>query len=188
MSFQIHALPRDQFESLFAMSESELVNVLATRIVVKAHPGYPCRVSLEDAEIGETVILVNYVHQNAESPFRASHAIYVRENAKQSFPEVGTIPAMLDTRLISARAFDDRHYIVNADVVDGAWATATFAAPIPVTANTTYEIQLTAPREGRGIAIRWSASDSDVDTGISGYSSIFLPLGRDFTFKVWLDK
>ena len=59
MSFQIHALPAEHFQPLFRMSEQELASVRATRMVVDTKPGYPCRVSLADAEVGETVILVN---------------------------------------------------------------------------------------------------------------------------------
>lgn len=120
MSFQIHALAPDQFESLFSLSDEELAKARATRVLVEAKPGFPCRISLADAEIGETVILVNYKHQPADSPFHATHAIYVRENVQQVFPDVGTVPKVLETRLISIRAFNDRHYIVDADVVEGA--------------------------------------------------------------------
>jgi len=120
MSFQIHALSPVQFEPLFAMSQRELAQVRATRMVVDAKPGYPCRVSLADAEIGETVILANFMHQSGESPYQATHAIFVRENAKQAFPEVGAIPESLETRLISIRAFDEKHLMVNADVVEGS--------------------------------------------------------------------
>jgi hypothetical protein len=119
MSFQIHALPAEHFAPLFGMSGQELAKVQATRMVVDAKPGYPCRVSLADAEVGETVILVNYQHQAADSPYRSAHAIFVREHAKRAFPERGEVPEVLTTRLISARAFDDKHYMVNADVVDG---------------------------------------------------------------------
>jgi hypothetical protein len=89
-------------------------------MIVDSKPGYPCRVSLADAEIGETVMLVNFMHQSAESPYQATHAIFVRENAEQAFPGLGTVPEVLETRLISARAFDDKHYMVDADVVDGS--------------------------------------------------------------------
>ena len=119
MSFQIHALPAAQFEPFFAMSNNELEKVRATRMVVDAKPGYPCRVSLADAEIGETVILANFMHQSAESPFQSTHAIFVRENVEQAFPDAGTIPEALERRLISIRAFDDKHHMVDADVVDG---------------------------------------------------------------------
>jgi len=119
MSFQIHALPAEKFQPLFKMSGQELAGVQATRMIVDAKPGYPCRVSLADAEVGETVILVNYEHQPAESPYRSAHAIFVREQASQAIPKRGEVPEALTTRLISVRAFDDRHYMVNADVVDG---------------------------------------------------------------------
>lgn len=120
MSFQIHALPPEQFEPLFALSDKKLANVRASKKIVDTNPGYPCRVSLADAEIGETVVLVNFVHQSAETPYQASHAIFIRENAEQSFPDVGVVPEVLQTRLISARAFDDCHHMVDARVVDGS--------------------------------------------------------------------
>ncbi len=120
MSFQIHALSPAPFAPLFAMSDDELRNLRATRMTVDAKPGYPCRVSLADADIGETVILVNFEHQPADSPYRASHAIFVREHAGQAFPAAGSVPGALASRLISVRAFDDKHFLVNADVVDGS--------------------------------------------------------------------
>ena len=101
------------------MAGQELAEVQATRMVVDAKPGYPCRVSLADAEVGETVILVNYQHQAADSPYRSAHAIFVREHAKRAFPERGEVPEVLTTRLISVRAFDENHFMVDADVVDG---------------------------------------------------------------------
>jgi len=119
MTFQIHALPAAKFRPLFALSERELVKALATRMVVDSNPGYPCRISLVDADIGETVILVNYQHQSGDSPYRASHAIFVRENSEQAFPGVGVVPQVLETRLISIRAFDEKHHMLNADIVDG---------------------------------------------------------------------
>ena len=120
MSFQIHALPADEFRPLFEMSDDELAEHRAKRMVVDTKPGYPCRVSLVDAEIGETVILTNHVHQPSESPFRASHAIFVRQNAEQANPEVGEVPEFLTTRLLSIRAYDFHHDMICADVVEGS--------------------------------------------------------------------
>jgi len=120
MSFQIHALAPSQFEPLFTLSDSELTKARATRMIVEEKPGYPCRVSLADAEIGETVILVNFQHQPAESPYQATHAIFVRQNVEQAFPDIGVVPESIKIRLISVRAFDDEHNMINADVVDGS--------------------------------------------------------------------
>ncbi len=79
--FQIQALPAAPFTPLFELPEDELAARGAVRRVADAKPGFPCRVSLADAEPGETVILAHYEHQPADSPFRASHAVYVRKDA-----------------------------------------------------------------------------------------------------------
>jgi hypothetical protein len=119
MSFRIHALPYAPFAPLFALSDAELAAIGARRTVADEKPGFPCRVSLVDAEPGETLLLLHFEHQSAASPYRASHAIYVREHAEQALPAPGTVPEVLTRRLISVRAFDEAHDMVNADVVDG---------------------------------------------------------------------
>ena len=62
MSFQIHSLDNKQFAHYFTMSETELVNANAILEAVTENPGFPCRVSLADVEVGETILLVNYSH------------------------------------------------------------------------------------------------------------------------------
>lgn len=101
------------------MNDEQLRQHGAVRRTVDASPGYPCRVSLMDAAMGESVILVHFEHQPANTPYRASHAIYVREGAKQAQPKAGEIPEVLRRRLLSVRAFDDAGMMLNADVVDG---------------------------------------------------------------------
>ena len=57
MSFQIHALPAEPFHGLFDLSEAELRARNIRRTVVTDTSGAPCRVSLAEAELGETVLL-----------------------------------------------------------------------------------------------------------------------------------
>jgi hypothetical protein len=83
--FRIRALPIAPFAPLFDLSEDELRRRRAVRVVADRAPGFPCRVSLRDAEPGETVLLLNYEHQSADSPYRAGHAIYVRAGAVVPF-------------------------------------------------------------------------------------------------------
>jgi hypothetical protein len=119
MSFIVRPLPRASFEPLFALSDEELT---ARGIVVRisdGRPGVPCRVSLRDAGPGERVLLLNYEHQSAATPYRASHAIYVRVDAKQAQPAPGEIPPSLIGRLLSLRAFDARGMLVDADIAEG---------------------------------------------------------------------
>ena len=119
MSFQIHALPREQFSELFAMSDEELLARRAVRVRVEQKPGTPCRVSLVDAEVGESVILVNYCHQPSENPYHANHAIFVREGVEQARPVTDEVPEVLASRLISLRCFDQDDMLIDADVVAG---------------------------------------------------------------------
>jgi hypothetical protein len=119
MSFQISALPATPFVGLFSLTDEELAARGAVRKVVDTCPGVPCRVSLADAEIGETVLLVNYAHQPASSPYRATHAIFVREGVEEAHPRKDEVPQLLRSRLLSIRAFDEAGMMVEADVVDG---------------------------------------------------------------------
>lgn len=119
MGFQISALDIDQFSHLFGQGEDELAQSGVLRMLADSCPGYPCRVSLRDAEVGEPVLLMNYEHQPAASPFRSSHAIFIREGAQQARPGQNEVPEFLRKRLLSVRAFDDRGMMLDADVVDG---------------------------------------------------------------------
>ncbi|MEL7106208.1 MAG: DUF1203 domain-containing protein [Pseudomonadota bacterium] len=120
MDFQISALPAQDFAALFSLSDQDLARQQARRMVVRETPGTPCRVSLQDAAVGETVLLLNYTHQPADSPYRATHAIFVREGAKEAKVAINEVPKVLRQRLISLRLFDANHMMIDADVVDGA--------------------------------------------------------------------
>jgi Protein of unknown function (DUF1203) len=120
MSFRISGLDPAQFAPLMTMSDAELARHRARRETVTAYPGYPCRVTLDDAQPGEDVILVNFEHLPVESPYRASHAIFVRANATVRFEGLDEIPPALARRLLSVRGFDDQALMVSGDVIDGA--------------------------------------------------------------------
>ena len=119
MSFRIRGLDSAPFTPLFAMIDAELAERGIERTVATQKLGYPCRITLEDAEPGERVLLMNHVHQDADTPYRASHAIFVRESAATAFDAVGEIPPVLRPRLLSLRAFDAGHRMVDAGVVEG---------------------------------------------------------------------
>ena len=122
-SFQVTALSAEQFAPLFHLFETELAESVTT---VRAGwsriqpTGFPCRVSLADAAVGETLILLSFTHLDAESPFRASGPIYVRENAAAATPGVDEVPPMLRSRLLSARAYCSDAMLHTADVFEGA--------------------------------------------------------------------
>lgn len=116
-SFRIRGLPAEQFQPLFTLTDRELEQRLARRMVAQ-DGGYPCRISLTDATPGETVILLNYEHQRVASPFRASHAIYVREG-ERTFDAVDEVPQQLRRRVLSLRGFDADGMLRKAELIDG---------------------------------------------------------------------
>jgi hypothetical protein len=117
MAFRISGLPAEPFQHLFALDDAELQRAGAIRRVAE-DSGYPCRISLTDAKEGDEVILVNYEHQDADTPYRSRHALYVRAGERR-YDQVGEVPEQLRKRLLSVRAFDAQGMMLNADVTDG---------------------------------------------------------------------
>jgi len=115
MSFQVSALPADDFRPLFGLSDEALAERGVIRRTVDSPTGFPCRVGLEDAAVGDTVLLLNYEHQPADTPFRASHAIFVNEKARASRRTVDELPPALAVRdAVSLRAFREDGMMIDA--------------------------------------------------------------------------
>ncbi|MGA8706892.1 MAG: DUF1203 domain-containing protein [Steroidobacteraceae bacterium] len=119
MSFRILGLSAEPFRPLFGLPDDELLIRGARRYIVDAHPGFPDRVELRDLEPGETALLLNYLHQPADTPYRAGHAIFVREGAESTGVFVDEVPEVLQRRVLSLRAFDGAHMMADAALVDG---------------------------------------------------------------------
>jgi hypothetical protein len=119
MSFRITGLSPEPFRDLFGLSDKELAARGVKRYVVDAKPGFPDRIEIRDAEPGETVLLLNYTHQPADTPYHASHAIFVREGAQARYDRTDEVPEALRLRTLSLRAFDTDGLIVDAELVDG---------------------------------------------------------------------
>ena len=120
MSFRITGLSPRPFQHLFGLPDEQLAKHGARRYVADSTPGYPDRIELRDAEAGETLILVNYVHQPADTPYRASHAIFVLEGAETAYDRVNEVPEAMRLRQISLRAFDADDMMVDAELAKGA--------------------------------------------------------------------
>lgn len=121
MSFIISGLDPQEFSHLRNLSDAELKQHRACRVKADAPVGFPCRVSLEDAKPGDSLLLLNYEHQPADSPFRASHAIYVNESANERAVFVDEVPPVLTGRpYISVRGFDNSGMMIDAETAEGS--------------------------------------------------------------------
>ena len=122
MSFVIRGLSPDTFRPLFALDDGALAARNIRRVVADADRGFPCRVILEDARQGETLLLLPFLHHDVAGPYRASGPIYVREAAMQQPAAVfrDTLPPSFPRRLLSLRAYDANGLMRDADVVEGS--------------------------------------------------------------------
>ena len=118
-SFRLISLPLERFEHLFSLSERELAERGARRMKVDAKPGFPCRISLADAEPGERVLLLPFTHHDVDSPYRASGPIFIREGVAAVAPRAGEVPEAVRRRLLSVRAYDRNGMMIDADVTEG---------------------------------------------------------------------
>ena len=118
-SFQVSGIPAYVVDELRELRDDELTKYKAVRVVADAKPGFPCRVSLQDAEVGEGVLLFNFEHLAGDSPYRSVGPIFVRESATETYSRTNELPEVLRVpgRLFSVRAYDDEDMLVTAEVV-----------------------------------------------------------------------
>jgi hypothetical protein len=120
MTYAITGLAVEPFQPFFGMAEEELARHHIVRMTADAPLGYPCRVLLEDARPGDTLLLLNHEYQPTDTPYRGRHAIFVNEAAKAPRTFVDEIPPVLSVRkAISLRAFDALDMMIDADVMAG---------------------------------------------------------------------
>lgn len=120
MSFRIQGLSPAPFADLYGLSEADLAARGVIRYVADGNTHYPDRIEMRHIALGEAALLINHVCQPAATPYRATHAIFVREGATQPFDEIDVVPEVFRPRLLSLRAYDERGMMIDADVVEGA--------------------------------------------------------------------
>ncbi len=119
ISYRITGLPATTFAPLFGLDDAALAAKRAKRYIVDEKPGFPDRVEMRDLNIGERALLLNYLHQRAETPYRAAHAIFVREGAFETYDRINEVPEVMRIRLLGLRAFDAGGMMLDADLVEG---------------------------------------------------------------------
>jgi Protein of unknown function (DUF1203) len=105
MSYRVRGLDPTPFRPLFGLSDEKLAEHGVVRMKV-TNATFPCRVSLTDRAIGETVLLLNHTSHDVANPYRASHAIFVTETDQEPAEYVDEIPPVFQPRVLSLRGFD----------------------------------------------------------------------------------
>jgi hypothetical protein len=117
-SFRLTGIAHEPFEPLFH-DDAQLAEIGGVRLVATEAFGFPCRISLDDAVVGDELLLLPYVHLPAASPYRSSGPIFVRRGVQRRTLEPGEVPPYVTRRLISVRAYDVDHMMIDAGVCDG---------------------------------------------------------------------
>ncbi len=118
-NFLISAIPKAVFKSYFQASDSELDRLNAQWLIADTSPGYPCRVSLIDAQVGERVLACHFEHLRVSTVYRASGPVFVREKAVTAVLKVNQIPSILYHRQLSLRAYNMSDMMIDASLVMG---------------------------------------------------------------------
>lgn len=114
MTYAIRGLSPDKFDQYRGLDESALASLSARRVTATSKPGFPCRVSLEDAEQGEKLILLHHVSHDVSTPYRSAYAIYVRETAAEAACYRDTLPPVFANRPLAMRAFSSEGMLTTA--------------------------------------------------------------------------
>lgn len=119
MTYRITGLPVEDFRPLFGLSDAALAERGMVRVTADRAPGYPCRITLEDASAGETLLLLNHEDHRVATPYRSRYAIYVREEAVATAELHDSVPAVFAGRPIAFRAFDAKGMLRTAALALG---------------------------------------------------------------------
>jgi uncharacterized protein DUF1203 len=120
MNYVISGLPMQPFQPWFGRDENALREQGIVRKVADSKPGFPCRITLQDAEPGETLLLLPWTHLDVATPYRASGPIFVREAALTTGKFRNMIPEQQSSRLLSVRAYDAEGWMLGAEVAEGS--------------------------------------------------------------------
>lgn len=118
-TFRITGLSPEPFLHLYGCSDDELAKLGVQRVVVDSPTGHPDRVEMREIQRGENALLLNYMHLDVPTPYRSSHAIYVREGASGRYDRTNEVPDIMRARQLSLRAYDRDGMMIDADVMEG---------------------------------------------------------------------
>ncbi len=120
MDFRVSGLSSEPFTHLYGLSEAALALQGMRRYIADSNSGYPDRIEMRHAKMGESVLLLNHMCQAALSPYRTTHAIFILEGAGKTYEAINEIPEVMRCRILSLRGFDRNGMMHDADIVDGA--------------------------------------------------------------------
>jgi hypothetical protein len=116
MSFVISGIDPQPFAPLIGADEETLKRAGAVRRIADSKPGFPCRVLLEDAERGDSLLLLNYESHAGPTPYRSAFAIFINERARTPARYEDEVPPAMRRRPIALRHFSRERMLIGASL------------------------------------------------------------------------
>lgn len=124
MTYVIEGIDPAPYLPLYGCTEAVLAERSVIRMCADKESAFPCRVTLEDAPVGEALLLLNHESRAPGTPYHARHAIFIREAAIAPGRFVDTIPPVVAKRKVSLRAFDAQGMMIDAMLAEPGEADA----------------------------------------------------------------
>lgn len=105
MTYQITGLSPELAKGFEDATAEQLSALGAVKMTATRKPGFPCRISLEDAEVGEDVVLFHHTSHDVDSPYRSSYAIFTRSGLATAARYTDAVPPVFEGRTLGMRAF-----------------------------------------------------------------------------------
>ena len=118
--FEIVPLPASVAERVRRSRRDDHGNTQLETTIASTNPGYPCRVCLRDAEIGESLLLFSYSAFKRPHPSWSVGPVFIHANDCAPSSDRREVPLQLRIRLLALRSYDDADQMVGCDLVEGA--------------------------------------------------------------------
>ena len=82
--------------------------------------GFPCRVCLQEARVGEEVLLFSYSPFERPVPYRNLGPVFVHAQPCMPYGAQAAVPDLMRRRMLALRGYDSNDRMVECDVVEGA--------------------------------------------------------------------
>ena len=105
MTYQINGLSPRLAKPFESVNDAKLATLGAVRMVATSKPGFPCRISLTNAEVGEEIILFHHISHDVDSPYRSAYAIFIRTGLTEAAHYTDEVPPIFQDRNLGMRAF-----------------------------------------------------------------------------------
>ena len=92
----------------------------AVPVRAESSPGFPCRQCMQDAAVGDEMMLVAFDPFDGSSPYSGPGPIYLHRAPCTPFAPAQTVPPILEPRRLSVRGFAANHMMQAAVVVEGS--------------------------------------------------------------------